>query len=72
MNKLKFKYQHVIDLDIFCAHHDTTILVKVQQPFEHPKLPYRSKQYRCDICDESETIDEFKEAYLCPTCRDDE
>jgi len=50
--RMKFCYQHVIDLDLFCPHHDTTILQKFNEPFVHNKLPYSMKQYRCDICNE--------------------
>jgi Zn finger protein HypA/HybF involved in hydrogenase expression len=68
---MKFEFQHVIDLNLYCAHHNSQPLIRVQKPFEHRKLPYRSKQYRCNICDEFETINEFTDVYLCPLCRDD-
>ena len=62
----KFKNKHLtmIDIDLFCEHHEKDRLEMVKEPYKYGR-------YHCNICDYRKEIGEFTEVYLCPKCREE-
>ncbi len=67
----EFKNKHLtmVDIDLFCGHHEKDRLEMVNMEFAHDKQPYNFGWYHCNICDYVKEIGEFTEVYLCTKCK---